>query len=226
MIDWKDAIVDSTTNVLDRIIGFLPELIGVILVLIIGWVVAVLFERLIVRVLKMVGFGKLMEAIRVESVIKKTKFKTDSTKILGALAKWIILVIVFLAAADILGLTQVADFFSMVLGYVPNVIAAVAILLIGGVLAHFLSNIVRGSTEAGSLAYSSFLARLTSIAIWVFAFLAVLVQLGIAHNLISTLFTGFVAMVALAGGLAFGLGGQEPAKRLIEKIASDFQKKD
>jgi small-conductance mechanosensitive channel len=222
---WKDALSNSSSNVLDRIVNFLPSLLGAVLVLVIGWLLAILLEKLLNRVFKLIGLQKLFELVKIEAVVKKARFGLDSVGIISALVKWIILIITFLTAADVLGLHQVADFFAMILGYVPNVIAAAAIILIGAVLAHFLSDVVRGSTEAGGLAYSSFLAKLTSVAIWIFAILAALVQLGIAHELIRTLFTGFVALLAIAGGLAFGLGGQDTAKDLISKVSADLQKK-
>lgn len=223
---WKDALSSSSSNVLDRMVNFLPNLLGAVIVLVVGWLLAVLLEKLLNRVFKVIGLQKLFELVKIEAIVKKAKFKLDTSQILAAFVKWIILVITFLAAADVLGLHQVADFFAVILGYVPNVIAAVAILLIGAVLAHFLADVVRGATEAGGLAYSSFLSKLTSWAIWVFAVLAVLVQLGIAHDLIRTLFTGLVALIALAGGLAFGLGGQDAAKRLISKVETDLAKKE
>ncbi|MCX6811108.1 MAG: hypothetical protein NT039_00210 [Candidatus Berkelbacteria bacterium] len=222
---WKDALSSSSSNVLDRIVNFLPNLLGAVIVLVVGWLLAVLLEKLLNRVLKLIGLQKLFEIVKIEAIVKRAKFSLDSVGIISALVKWIILIITFLTAADVLGLHQVADFFAVILGYVPNVIAAAAIVLIGAVLAHFLADVVRGSTEAGGLAYSSFLAKLTSWAIWIFAILAALVQLGIAHDLIRTLFTGVVALLAIAGGLAFGLGGQDAAKRVIAKLESDLKKK-
>jgi len=224
--NWKDALSISSSNVLDRIVNFLPNILGAVIILIVGWLLAVLLEKLLNRVFKIVGLKKLFEIVKVEEIVKKAKFKLDTCGIISALVKWIILIIAFLSAADVLGLPQVADFFAVILGYVPSVIAAIAILLMGAVLAHFLADVVRGSTEAGELAYSSLLAKLTSWSIWVFAILAALVQLGIAHDLIRTLFTGLVALVALAGGLAFGLGGQDAAKRLLLKIETDLKKKE
>lgn len=225
LTQWKDALSSSSSNVLDRIVNFLPNLLGAVIVLVVGWLLAVLLEKLLNRVLKLVGLQKLFELVKIEAVVKKAKFGLDSVGIIAALVKWIILIITFLTAADVLGLNQVADFFAVILGYVPNVIAAAAIILIGAVLAHFLADVIRGSTEAGGLAYSGFLSKLTSWAIWIFAFLAALVQLGIAHDLIRTLFTGVVALLALAGGLAFGLGGQDAAKRMIATVESDLKKK-
>jgi hypothetical protein len=151
---WKESLANSSSNVLDRIVNFLPDLFGAVIVLVIGWLLAILLEKLLNRVLKLIGLQKLFEVVKIEAVVKKAKFGLDGVGIIAALVKWIILVITFLAAADVLGLKQVADFFAIILGYVPNVIAAAAIILIGAVLAHFLADVVRGSTEAGGLAYS------------------------------------------------------------------------
>ena len=226
LTQWKDALSSASSNVLDRMVNFLPNLLGAVIVLVVGWLLAVLLEKLLNRVLKLIGLQKLFELVKIEAIVKKAKFKIDTSEIIAAFVKWVILIITFLAAADVLGLHQVADFFAVILSYVPNVIAAVAILLIGAILAHFLADVVRGATEAGGLAYASFLSKLTSWAIWIFAVLAVLVQLGIAHDLIRTLFTSLVALIALAGGLAFGLGGQDAAKRLISKVEADLAKKE
>lgn len=222
---WKDALSDSASNVFDRIANFFPNLLGAVIVLVVGFLIAVLLQKLVDRVFRLIGLQKVFEVTKIESIVEKGKFKTDTTGVIASLVKWIILIIVFLTAADVLNLPQVVDFFGAILGYVPNVVAAVAIILIGAVLANFLSDIVRGSAEAGGLAYSRMLSTITLWAVWVFAILAALLQLGIASDLIRTLFTGFVALVALAGGLAFGLGGQDSAKRLLTKIERDLKTK-
>jgi len=222
---WKDALSDSTNNVFDRIANFFPNLLGAVIVLVLGWLIAVLLQKLVDRVFRLIGLQKVFEMARIEKVVEKGKFKTDTTGVIAALVKWIVLIIVFLTAADVLNLPQVVDFFGVILGYVPNVVAAVAIILIGAVLANFLSDVVRGSSEAGGLAYSRVLSAVTLWAVWVFAVLAAMLQLGIASDLIRTLFTGFVALVAIAGGLAFGLGGQDSAKRLLAKIEKDLKSK-
>lgn len=224
--DWKQALLDSSDNVLERIANFFPNLLGAIIILVIGWLVAMLLQKIVDRALRLVGLQKLFELVKVEDVVKKGRFKTDSVGLVGLFVKWIILIVTFLAAADALNLHQVVDFFAVILGYVPNVIAAVAIVLIGAVLAKFLGDVVKGSADAGGLAYSRVLSTITVWAIWVFALLAALVQLGVAGELIRTLFTGFVALLAIAGGLAFGLGGQNAAKRLVARMERELKTKN
>lgn len=223
--DWKDALLDQSDNVFERITNFFPNLLGAVLILVIGWLVAVILQKIVDKALRLIGVQKLLELVKIEEVVKRGKFKIDSVGIISAFVKWIVLIVTFLAAADILNLPQVVDFFAVLLGFVPSVIAAAAIVLLGAVLAKFLGDVVRGSSQAGRLAYSNVLASVTVWAVWVFALLAALVQLGVAAELIRTLFTGFVALAAIAGGLAFGLGGQNAAKRLIAKLEKDLKSK-
>jgi len=216
--DVQDAIVVSWEEVITRIVNFIPNLVAAIVILVVGWIVGVLLDRLFDRILRSVGLQDLFESIKLEDLVSKTGIEMDTTALLGKLIKWVVLIIVFLASAEVLGLESVAGFFDAILAYVPNVIVSVAVLIIAAVLAQFLAEVVRGSLRAGNLGYVDFLSEVVRWAIWVFAILIALNQLGVARELIQTLFTGFVAMIAIAGGLAFGLGGQDHAQELIENI--------
>ena len=130
---------------------------------------------------------------------------------------------VFIAAANTLKLPDIAYFLDRILAYVPSAIAGGAILLIGLVLAHFLSNVIKGSLLAAGFMMADAVAIIVRYAIIIFTFLAVLAQLGIAETLIRTMFIGLVAFLAIAGGLAFGLGGQGVAKELLEKIRKELK---
>jgi small-conductance mechanosensitive channel len=223
---FQEAITTSWEDVITRVINFIPELVGAVVILVIGWIVAVLLDRLFDRILRSIGLQDLFEKIKAEELVKRTGIELDATALLGRLVKWIILLIAFLAAADILGLARVAEFFGDILAYIPNVIVAVAILVVASVLATFLAEVVKASLRAGRLAYSSFLGELVRWAIWIFAILVALYQLGVATGMIATLFTGLVAMLAIAGGLAFGLGGQDQARELLEKVREGVRSKE
>ncbi len=214
----QDAIVVSWEDVIDRMIGFIPELVAAIVILIVGWSVGIFLDRLFDRVLRSVGLQDLFDKIRLENLVKKAGVGLDTTALIGRLVKWIVLLISFLAAADVLGLAQVAKFVEQILVYIPNVIVAVAVLIIAAVLASFLSEVVKGSLRAGRLGYANLLGEVVRWAIWIFAILVALYQLGVAAPLIATIFTGIVAMLAIAGGLAFGLGGQDQARELLENF--------
>jgi small-conductance mechanosensitive channel len=221
-----DAISVAWEDVIQRIIGFIPEIVAAIVILIVGWIIAILLDRLVDRVLRSVGLQDLFDKIRLENVIKRSGVGFDTTALLGRLLKWVVLLIAFLAATDVLGLDQVAIFFNQILAYVPNVVVSVAVLIMAAVLASFLANVVKGGLQAGSLGYASFLGEVVRWAIWIFAILIVLYQLGIAAPLIATIFTGVVALFAIAGGLAFGLGGQDQAREVLENLREGIRSEE
>lgn len=220
---WTDAISVSVNNVVINIVNFLPNLVGAIIILIAGWLLALLCEQIIDRVLRMINAQRLFERARVEDLIRKTGSVRDTSGLLAGLIKWIVFIATFMAAANVLQLEGITDFLNRVLTYTPNVVVAVAVMLVGGILAQFLSEVVRGAVSAANLGYAAFLGGVTRWAIWIFAILTALFQLGVAAPIIEKLITGFVAAFALAFGLAFGLGGQKTAADVLEKVRKDFQ---
>jgi len=220
---WTDAISNSLSSIVIRVADFIPVILGAVVIIIIGWVIAALLEWAVENVLRAVGLQHLFERVKIEEVLKRAESKKDTSGLIGAIVKWIILLVSFIAAADVLGLKQVSVFLDSILSYIPNAIAGVAILLVGTIFAHFMSRVVKSSVLAAQLSFSEVAASVTKYSILVFTVLAAIVQLGIASELLSTLFTGLVAMLAIAGGLAFGLGGQSAAKEIIEKIKDETE---
>src|SRR3990172_5837397 len=221
--DWTIAVSDSWATIWERFINFLPNLIGAMIILVIGWMVAIIVFLVIDRLFRIIGLQTLFEKAKVEEVLKKGNIEKDTTTLLASVAKWIVYLVAFISAANTLRLTDVANFLDRILAYVPQVVAAGLILLIGLVLAHFLANVIKGSLLAAEFVAAEAVAAIVRYAIIIFAFLAVLTQLGIAESLIRTLFIGLVALLAIAGGLAFGLGGQEAARDLIEKVRKELK---
>ena len=221
--DWTGAISNSLADIVTRVIDFIPSIFGAIVILVIGWIVAALLEWAVENVLRAIGLQTLFEKAKIEEVVKRAESAKDTSGLIGAMIKWIILIVTFIAAADVLKLTQISEFLDNILSYVPSAIAGAAILLIGAIFAHFMARIVRSSIVAAKLSFADAAASATKYGILVFTILAALVQLGIAVELLNTLFTGLVAMLAIAGGLAFGLGGQGAAKEVIEKIKRETE---
>lgn len=223
LTDWTTAVSDSWTNIWDRFINFLPNLIGAVLILVVGWLVGLIVAMVIDRFFRIIGLQTVFEKAKIEDLLKKGNIEKDTTSLLAAVGKWIVYLVTFIAAANTLRLPDVAAFLDRILAYIPAVVAAGAILLIGLVLAHFLSNVVRGSMKAANFEASEAVAAIVRYSIIIFTFLAVLSQLGVAENLIGTFFIGLVAFLAIAGGLAFGLGGQGVARELLEKIRKELK---
>lgn len=222
---WGNLLLESFQDLWLRFINFLPELLAALFVFIVGWLIAVAIERLIVLVVEKLWIEKASERIKLKELLERAEIRMSVGQILGALVKWFFMLIFLLAASDILGLSEVTSFLNDVLGYVPNVVVAVVILLLGLVFGRFAERIVGGSVKAARLSTGHMLGTLAKWMIYVFAVLAALVQLQIADDLLQALFTGFVAMLAIAGGLAFGLGGREEAQRMLSNLRNDLTKR-
>lgn len=221
--DWLTVTNDAWISIWDKFVSFLPNLIGAIIILVIGWVIGMVVATLIDRLFRLVGLQALFEKAKVEDVLKKANADKDATSLIASAFRWIIYLVAFIAASNTLKLTAVADFLNSVLTYVPQVIIAVAIILMGLILAHFLAAVVKGSIKSAGLAFADTASLIVRWSIIVFSVLAALAQLGIATSMINTLFVGLVAFLAIAGGLAFGLGGQNAAKELIEDIKKELK---
>ncbi len=221
---WWDAVSVSWSDLWTRIANFIPNIIGAVLILVIGWLVAIILAKIVDQILRWVQLPLVFKEAKVEDLVKRVTKKYDTVGLLAAFVKWVLMIVVFIAALQVLNLQAVSDFLTKVLDYTPSVIGGGAILLIGLVLANFLGTLVEGSLEALELSHAGWIGVVTRWSIYIFTFLAVLVQLGVAVALITTLFTGFVVAVAIALGLSFGLGGQGVAKELLEKIKKDVQR--
>lgn len=222
MLNWLDILTSSFQASGAAVVGFVPNIIGALIVFIIGWIIAVGLGKLVKQVVDAIKVDQVLEKMGVKEVLEKADLRLDSGAFVGALVRWFLIIVFLLAVTEILRLPEVTGFLRDVLLYVPNIIIAVVIMLAAVLLANVSHRIVKASVSAAGLASADFLATLTRWAIFVFAFLAALIQLGIAPALINTLITGLIAMLAIAGGLAFGLGGKEYASQLIEKVRRDM----
>lgn len=223
---WGDVLVLSFQDIWSGIAGFLPILIIAVVVFIVGLIVANALGRIVEQIISTLKVDKALESLGVEEIVHKAGLKLNSGAFLGGLVKWFFIVVFLVASIDVLGLEKVNDFLSRtVLNYLPNVIVAVLLLIAGALISGVMQRIVVSSSKAAGIASAGFLGGITKWSIWIFAFLAALYQLGVVGELIQTLFTGFVGMLAIAGGLAFGLGGKEAASKYIERLKEDVSNK-
>ena len=220
---WGDVIILSLQQVWTSIASFVPLLFGSLLVFFIGLIIAMTLGQLVEQIVKGLKVDALLRRLDFEKTLEKAGWRMDSAAFLGLLVKWFFVIVFLLAAANILGLTQVGDFLRDVLLYIPNVVIAALILIIAAIVSDITERILRGSLMAmghrGSL-----VAPLVRWSIWIFALIAALLQLGIAVTLIQTLVTGFVAAIAIATGLAFGLGGKDAAAQFIDRMRNEMRK--
>ncbi len=203
--DYVDVLRSAFVDLWAGVVSFLPKLILAVIVFLVGLFLAGLLRTAVVRIVKMLRLDELLEKLEVKASFSKMGIKLDLGEFLGWLVKWFIIILVLIAAADVLQWGQVTVFLTQVVGYLPNVMIAVIILLVGFILGNFVQTVVQAAVDAAEMKNAQFLSGIAKWAIIVFSFMAALVQLGIAESLISVLFTGFVAMIALAGGLALRL---------------------
>lgn len=201
---------------------FLPQLLGALLVFIIGLIIAAVLQRVIEKIIDLLKIDGLAKKFEVPQVFEKYGLNFRVSKLFGWVVKWFLIVVVMIVATDILGWEQVTDYLKQIVLYLPNVIIALVLLFFGAVLANFLFKVVKSAATNAKLFSADLLAGLARWSILVFSFMAALIQLQIAEELIRLLFAGLVLMVSLAGGLAFGLGGKDYAARLLEKLKKDI----
>lgn len=218
-----EVLATSLQALYDKIAGFVPVLVVALVVLILGWLVGMGLGNLVQKVLETLKVDSLAASLGLDKLSARVGRKLSIASFGNWLVKWFFIIATFVAAADILGLGQVSTFlYGQVIPYFGNVIVAVAIMLIGMVAAKFLQGVVRHSLSAGGLRTSDSLALITKWAILVFAFLAALAELRVAEAFVQDLFRAFVAMVAIAGGIAFGLGGRDHARKALDVIEKDI----
>lgn len=219
---WGDAVFLSLSNALNTFLNAIPQVIGALLIIIIGWIIAGALARLVSELLRRVGADRVF-AERGGEVYGAQSEKIKPSVVAGELVKWLIRLVFLVAAANVLGMTQISELLNQVLLWIPNLIVAAVILLIAPLLARF----VRGAIEvgAGQMGFTNapLLGRIAEIAIIAFAVLIAINQIGIAANLVNILFVGIVGALSLAFGLAFGLGGREVAGELTRSWYASSQ---
>ena len=221
---WADVLSQSFQNLFYGLVAFVPNLIMAIVIFIVGWLVGVGVGRVVAQIVNALRIDQALKATGLEQVLSRAGFTLSSGKFVGFLVQWFFIIVFLVASLDVLHLTTVNLFLSdVVLGYLPQVIIAVLILLVAAVIADAVRRLVEGSAKAASLHASGFLGKVAQYSIWAFAILAALAQLNVATAFVQTFFTGIVIAVSLAVGLAFGLGGQKAAERYLEKLSAELK---
>jgi hypothetical protein len=215
---WGAAIESSVSNALSLFLATIPKIIGFLLILGIGWTLAALTAGAAAAILRRMRFNDMAHRSGLAGVVQSTGMDTDAIGFVALSTKWFIRLIALVVAFDALGLAAVSETLRQLLLWLPNLIVALVILVLGGLAANSLRNIVRASAASGELGNPTLLASLAYGAVWAFAIIVAVYQVGIASELVATLFTALVAALALAVGLAFGLGGRETAGQLIHDL--------
>ncbi len=202
----------------------MPLFISALLVFVVGWVIAAALGHLVEQVVRAMKVDSLLQKLEIEKALERGGVRLNSGAFIGALVKWFLIIVFLLAAVNILQLDAVSAFLTEVLRYIPNVVVAALILIIAVKVAEVVENATRSSVEALGMR-GAFVGVMARWAIWIFAFSAALIQLGVASIIVQTFITGLVAMLALAFGLAFGLGGKDAAGSFLDKVRREISGK-
>ncbi len=219
---WVDVLAASLQNLWGTFIGFIPSLVGALVILIVGLIVASVVERVVERIIYHLRLDALLRKLGLEEYLTRANMKLNSGHFLGKIAYWFLVLAFLLAAFDILQFFALSGFVKDILNYIPSIVVAALIMVATLIFANFLRNLVRASVMSARLHAVKALGALTWWAIVIFGFLTALLQLGVAVSIVNTLITGLIAMLALAGGLAFGLGGKDIAADLVRKLRDEM----
>lgn len=211
-----EATFYSLRDALTHFLDFLPALIGALIILVVGWLLSGFLARLIERALRAVGLESAVERSGIGDFVRRSGTRMTISGVIATLVKYFIFLIFVQAAANVLGIPQLTEIINRIILFIPNVVVAMTIIVIGSLIARFLSGLVRSSVSELGVGNPNLLASLTQYIILGFSVIAAIDQLGIAAVLVNTLLIGLIGSVALAIGLAFGLGGRDVAAQITQ----------
>jgi hypothetical protein len=213
--DWGVALMTSLTGALAMFMGAIPKVLAFVVILIIGWIIASALAGVVAALLRTVRFNDLADRAGLSAFVRNMGANTDAAGMIATITKWFVRLIVLVVAFDALGLPAVSAVLQQLLLWLPNLVVALVMLVIGGLAANALSRLVRGATSSAGFSNPDLLANIARVAVWAFAIVVAVNQLGIATTLVNTLFMATVGALALALGLAFGLGGRDTAAEIV-----------
>jgi hypothetical protein len=217
-MNWNELIVDPIRQMLTKILAYLPILLGALIILIVGWIVAKVIRRLVNWLLTTIRFDTMADKAGVSEILSKGDLKITAGEVVSGLVYWLVIIMVLVMTVNALGLPNTSDVLASLFAYIPNVIAALLVLVVAMFLASFVSGIVRIAAGNAKLPKPELLAGISRWAIIIFALTIALAQLGIATLLVTTTFNIILGGIVLALALAFGLGGKDAAARYLDEL--------
>ena len=218
MKEQIQILLESSQQFLNEIARAVPQIIGAILILLIGWLIAKLVKRIFVKLMKLVKLNWLTEKSGIEKFLKEGGVKITAVDLLGSLVYWIIMLIVIMSTLNTLQLTSAKELFNQIILYIPNIIVSILILLLGLYAAKFVSQAIVVALKNMKDQSAQLIEKITYYAIIVLTIFIVLSQLNIAENIVTIAFLLIFGAFCLAFGLAFGLGGKDYAADLLKKL--------
>jgi len=218
MKEQVQVLLESSQQFLNEIVRAVPQIIGALLILLIGWLIAKFIKKIFVKLLKVVKLNWLTEKSGIDKFLKDGGVKITAVDLIGTLVYWIIMLIVIMAALNTLQLTSAKELFGQIIIYIPNIIVSIIILLLGIYAAKFVSQAIIVSLKNMNDNLAQLIGKISYYAIIVLTIFIVLSQLNIAENIVTIAFLLIFGAFCLAFGLAFGLGGKDYAANLLKEL--------
>jgi len=224
-MDWSLIVIEPVKAMLVRAATFIPTLIGILVILVVGWIIAAVLKNVVIKLLKMIQFDAASEKSGLADVLRKGGIKNTLSELMGGLIYWLIMLLVFMAALNALGMTVVASLLDKVILYIPNVIAAIFIISLGIFFASVIGSIVMTTCMNAGMKQAKLMSQVTQTVIVIFATIMTLEQLNIATTILNTTITVLLGAVGLAFALAVGLGSKDLAGRLMQDLVEKLKGK-
>ena len=225
MSNWQVVLLEPAKTILSQISQFLVNVLLVVIILIIGWIIAKIIKTLVTKLLRAIKLDQLSDQINLDSVLAKGGISYSLSELIGVICYWLAVLITFVVAVNAIGLTVAADLLNRVVLYVPNIIAAVFILILGMFVATLLSNIVKTAANNAGVSQAKLLGKVVEVVVIIFAGVITLEQLGIATKIIELAITVVLASLGLGVALAFGLGCRDLAAKYISELIESIKSK-
>jgi small-conductance mechanosensitive channel len=214
--DLGTQISDAFGNAINELLLFIPALIGALILLLVGWIVASIVKNIVLRILRAIHFDNLLARTGITGLMQRGGVRADAASIFAGLVYWFIFLIFVVAAAKALGVDAITTIVTAIVLFLPNVLVALIIIVIGALIARFVGDLVRTSVDAAGVSGAGILSGLARYAILAFAFILALNQIGVGAAIVQTLFTAVIGGLSLAIAIAFGLGGRDTAKNIVD----------
>lgn len=219
----SQSFLSSIESLFNKVLGYIPNLLGALVILIVGLIIASMLGKLAKKLAKLTRIDSIAKKIGLSEELSRFGINLSFAQIIGKTVKWFFVIATLIAVVDVLNINQLTVFLEKLVLYLPNVIVAIIILAVGLIIGKILKNSAHKALGTFSMNEKSaiLLSNIAKWSVFSFALMAALVQLGVAVNLIQILFTGFIFMLSIAGGLAFGLGGREHAAKILTWIEGE-----
>ncbi|MFA5275825.1 MAG: hypothetical protein WC417_02905 [Candidatus Omnitrophota bacterium] len=225
MSSWQVVLLEPARTVLGQIGQFLVSILLVLIILIVGWLISKAIRSIVTKGLRAVKLDELSDRIELDAVLEKGGITYSLSELLGVICYWLALLVTFMVAVNSIGLTIAAELLNKIVLYIPNVIAAIFILILGMFIATLLKNIVQTTANNAGVSQVKLLSKIVEVIVMLFAIFVALEQLNIGIRITELTLSIVLGTVGLALALAFGLGCKEIAGKFVGETIDKLKKK-